>query len=530
MKIQLVIVFAVVAITQSAPSNPCDPNPCDRGSCFRSADGTGYACNCEEGFSGDTCQFGPCDSNPCVSGICLTSSIRNSYACLCPANREGTNCEIVINACDSNPCQNGGMCMSSSTDSMRYICHCTSGHTGTHCENDPAAPCDSSPCLNGGACTPATDGGYLCTCAAQFAGPQCQQAMSCAFDPCKNGGSCYLNYNDGVNYMCKCPDNFKGKDCSKPDPCSSNPCAGNSVCLTEDDGTHSCLCRCGTDGSCSNTDNGEDGGTRTNVDSSTPSDTTTHANGPDTFSTSFMCSETTDLVGCRFVFTEMNKCNNRGCCSSDARGGAKCSCSDGYGGNQCQYDCASSPIGCSSSDSNAGNENGGTGGTGGGVTSQVEPFVCPGVLAPSPNLACLLVAKETNNCTGHGCCSIDSDGDARCKCRGVHGGPKCQFNCTLRPEDCGSANGAGGSGTDGGAIPENEPFVCPGVLAPSPNLACLLVAKETNNCTGHGCCSIDSDGDARCKCRGVHGGPKCQFNCALRPEDCGTASGTQANQ
>ena len=34
--------------------------------------------------------------------------------------------------CDSNPCQNGARC-EDMTD--HFVCHCTSGYTGTKCEN-----------------------------------------------------------------------------------------------------------------------------------------------------------------------------------------------------------------------------------------------------------------------------------------------------------------------------------------------------------------------------------------------------------
>lgn len=51
----------------------------------------------------------------------------------------GVNCEENLDECLSNPCQNGGTCDDRDNG---YVCYCSLGYAGTHCEMDVAV-CDT---------------------------------------------------------------------------------------------------------------------------------------------------------------------------------------------------------------------------------------------------------------------------------------------------------------------------------------------------------------------------------------------------
>merc|ERR1711957_502803 len=81
---------------------------------------------------------------------------------------------------DPDPCQNGGIC-ANENDFSDYICTCATDYTGTNCEFP--IPCSTMPCLNLGVCVNDVDwSGYECDCAFGWTGDICEDVDQCAGD------------------------------------------------------------------------------------------------------------------------------------------------------------------------------------------------------------------------------------------------------------------------------------------------------------------------------------------------------------
>jgi len=91
----------------------CGPN----GTCV---DGT---CNCDDGYSGSTCNINVCDNVDCgPNGTCNTTT----GACECEEGYSGANCEI--NVCDNVDCGPNGTCNTTNGE-----CVCDEGYEGDNC-------------------------------------------------------------------------------------------------------------------------------------------------------------------------------------------------------------------------------------------------------------------------------------------------------------------------------------------------------------------------------------------------------------
>ncbi|XP_071484961.1 cadherin-23-like [Diadema antillarum] len=197
--------------------NLCSAAPCyNGGSCTPHDDGSSYQCSCTDQFVGDQCQLqNPCNPSPCLNaGTCSqdTSVSPPTFSCACPADFSGPTCAINLLVCpDPNDfmCTNG-ICIDSTqrcnniqncadfTDELNCpvpclngmfactnilqcvssflvcdgVAHCQdSSDEGQICQN----PCDPNPCQNGGSCSGAFgQANFTCSCAAGYAGNQCQ--------------------------------------------------------------------------------------------------------------------------------------------------------------------------------------------------------------------------------------------------------------------------------------------------------------------------------------------------------------------
>uniref|UniRef100_A0A8C6SIB9 trypsin n=1 Tax=Neogobius melanostomus TaxID=47308 RepID=A0A8C6SIB9_9GOBI len=117
----------------------CATQPCANGaSCENTADG-GFKCNCQEPFTGKTCQEVKdyCKQVTCGRGSCLFKASPPYYECKCnhpytpPSCKRGT-------MCNPNPCQNGGTCIKGpSRRRSSFTCSCPSGYTGKFCNVGP---------------------------------------------------------------------------------------------------------------------------------------------------------------------------------------------------------------------------------------------------------------------------------------------------------------------------------------------------------------------------------------------------------
>ncbi|XP_037688938.1 lactadherin [Choloepus didactylus] len=87
-------------------------------------------------FSGDFC-----DSNQCLNGgTCLVGTEDASFHCICPEGVTGLICnETEEGPCHPSPCLHNAECQVVDSSHrgdvfMQYICRCTQGFMGTHCE------------------------------------------------------------------------------------------------------------------------------------------------------------------------------------------------------------------------------------------------------------------------------------------------------------------------------------------------------------------------------------------------------------
>ncbi|XP_007653088.2 lactadherin isoform X1 [Cricetulus griseus] len=87
-----------------------------------------------------------CDSSLCQNGgTCLISQDNDVY-CLCPEGFTGLVCsETEKGPCSPNPCYNDGKCQVTENTQRgdiftQYICQCSLGYSGTHCEISTSSP------------------------------------------------------------------------------------------------------------------------------------------------------------------------------------------------------------------------------------------------------------------------------------------------------------------------------------------------------------------------------------------------------
>ncbi|WAR31958.1 NOTC3-like protein [Mya arenaria] len=82
----------VVVPSTCDPIDECSELPCGNHTCINKMDD--FECNCQDGWSGDTCEIPPdfCQQNECGNhSICV--NIQDSYQCNCSGNYSGTFCQ-----------------------------------------------------------------------------------------------------------------------------------------------------------------------------------------------------------------------------------------------------------------------------------------------------------------------------------------------------------------------------------------------------------------------------------------------------
>ncbi|XP_077009440.1 sushi, nidogen and EGF-like domain-containing protein 1 isoform X3 [Tamandua tetradactyla] len=242
------------------------PSPCFRSPCLNGATcedlGMDFSCRCQAGYTGRRCQAevdcGPAEevthatlrSNGTRAGSLALYTCDHGYSLSAPspisvcqphgAWSEPPQC-LEVDECHSQPCLHGGSCQDRVGG---YLCLCSTGYEGTHCELE-TDECRSQPCRNGGSCKD-LPGAFVCQCSAGFIGVHCEtEVTACASSPCQHGGECE---DGGGVYLCVCPEGFFGFHCETvSDPCFSSPCGGRGYCQASN-GSHTCTCKVGYTG------------------------------------------------------------------------------------------------------------------------------------------------------------------------------------------------------------------------------------------------------------------------------------------
>ncbi|CAF3709000.1 unnamed protein product [Rotaria socialis] len=123
------------------------------------------------------------------------------------SERDSTATSIICNTSNSScdllkPCQNDGTCRNTQTGNDCYVCLCSRGFNGTHCEFDHR-PCKPYTCLNNGTCKETSDSLFVCTCLSGWQGVHCEFMVNfCDNFTCLNNGTCRSSLS---NYTCCSP-------------------------------------------------------------------------------------------------------------------------------------------------------------------------------------------------------------------------------------------------------------------------------------------------------------------------------------
>ena len=225
--------------------DPCVAIPCGgNGQCSVVDDD--FACTCDTGWAGDTCNTcatgytgadcdlcdtgyvastlnpGTCIPNPCGSAPCGThgtcSVVDDAFACTCDTGYSGTTCTscadgyvastvnpgtCILNPCTGFDCGDGSCHV---TEEDLPSCNCPTGYTGVDCSEcdtgyiastvNPGTcilnPCGSNPCGTHGSCS-VVDDAFVCTCDMGYMGETCTECMDEYINSSVNPGTCILN-------------------------------------------------------------------------------------------------------------------------------------------------------------------------------------------------------------------------------------------------------------------------------------------------------------------------------------------------
>jgi len=117
----------------------CLSNCSNKGMCLLNSQMQKYLCECDEYFTGVSCQTDtrPCArSNKCLNnGTCINSFNSTSFTCECQADGlyYGQYCENIKNLCENVKCSSHGYCAQIQSDVQ---CKCFKGYEGKQCETE----------------------------------------------------------------------------------------------------------------------------------------------------------------------------------------------------------------------------------------------------------------------------------------------------------------------------------------------------------------------------------------------------------
>ena len=434
--------------------------------------GGGGICECEPGYSGDTCDTKHvCPFNKCSgNGVCD----KGLDACVCNTGFSGDSCgnRFCGGLNGTKLCHGHGAC-----NTKEQKCKCERGYTGILCDEKYFCPWNK--CAGHGECD------YLlqkCVCATGFKGKECGEAFCGTFGDCAGHGKC----NEDKE-TCECRPGYSGKGCSKVLRCPFDTCNGHGACDLKQ---QKCLCKTGFDGrSCEAAYCGQEG-------------KCSGHGACDTVGKACKCNVGFMGANCTKAFCgPKGSCHGHGACDVKGR---KCKCAGAFGGVTCELPPVNCPRGPAIS----------------GDVRRLEKYYCSGhgqctgIDARKPTCVCdggwLGTACHRQECRPacvNGTCNFDT---GRCTCNDGFTGSNCSQ--PLCPNDCNTDKGQG---------------KCAGGVSQAKHCACnskdgwggvdCSEFQCAANCSGHGKCDPASLG---CKCAvGWEGGAcdvsYCKLACNL---------------
>jgi hypothetical protein len=525
-------------------ADPCLSLDCAHGKCGLDLQGRAV-CSCDTGYTGATCgqcssgfTQSPEDEGACVPQLCTpdtcsshgTCEMVSSSAtrCVCSTGYEGASCgdcasgfvadpgqpgACIPDLCAAGSCSGHGLCSMASANQTR--CECASGYEGAACTEcstgfvaDPAAPsvciqdlCTEASCSGHGDCSMASAGNPSCRCAEGYTGGSCAECASgfvrdpadasrcianlCNAATCSLHGACSMA-SEGETH-CACNAGYAGTSCSDcadgyvVDPLNTSACVANSC--TES--------TCSSHGLCSMTGTGA----RCTCD---PGYAGTACDG---------CAEgyvadPTAPGGCILDTCTESACSGHGDCLMAGPDTTECACDPGYEGDVCAScttgfvpdpttagNCISNSCNASSCSGHGSCSMAGPGTTQCACATGYQGATCEScaqgyVNDPTRPGYCILNTCSTATCSGHGTCSMASEGTTQCACFEGYTGSA-----------CGSC--AGGFVAD-----------------PTTPGSCIPNICAADTCSGHGECTMASLGRTACECDGGYTGAACD-GCAV---------------
>jgi hypothetical protein len=120
--------------------NSCISNCSNRGSCRLNINEKKFECNCDDFYTGATCNIDirPCSNNPCINNsTCINIPRNDSYLydfkCNCDKYYYGIYCENKINLCQNETCTSKGLCIVDELNNT-ISCRCFNLYFGDKCE------------------------------------------------------------------------------------------------------------------------------------------------------------------------------------------------------------------------------------------------------------------------------------------------------------------------------------------------------------------------------------------------------------